>query len=123
MPKRRISSFPIALLAAAVLLGACGGEEGGEIPPMLRTRFETEMKTILREVKAAQETAAALEGVYLELDRLQGRFFTRPVPETYDLSLGDVSADGFTARIEHRATGLSCRLQVGGGGAGVPSCR
>lgn len=119
----RTGSVALAVAIAAIALGGCRDEQAAQTPPMLRVRFETEMKAILRDVKAAQETAAVTEGGYLELDRLRGRFLNRPVPDTYRLTLSEVSSSGYTAEIEHLATGLSCRLRVGGSATGVATCR
>ncbi len=121
-PDRPLRVLLFVLLALG--LGGCDRSEGeGEVPTLLKTRFETEMKTILHDVKAAQESAAALEGNYLELDELRKRYLNRVVPETYTLTVTDVSATGFRAEITHGATGLSCRLEVGvGSGRGVPTC-
>jgi len=123
MRRHRTPGVVVAVVAAAIGLAACQDEEAAETSPMLRVRFETEMKAILRDLQSAQEMAAVNEGGYLELERLRGRFFNRPVPETYTLSLSEVTRGSYTAEIEHRATGLSCRLQVGGGGTGVATCR
>lgn len=123
------------LLAAALAMAgmwSCGEPERGEMPPLLKQRFEAEMRTILRDVKMAEEQAAALEDSYLELDALQARYLNRTVPEVYRLSLSDVSADGFRAEVEHVASGLRCRLVVSAkpseGGpleaaSGVPNCQ
>jgi len=94
----------------------------GEMPSMLRHRFETEMKTILQDVKVAEEQAMALEGRYLQLEPLKAQYLNRVVPDNYVLTLGDVTADGFRAEILHSASGLSCVLEVGGSGAGIPKC-
>jgi hypothetical protein len=114
----------LALVAILAVGGACrGSEEEAALPAMLKTRFETEMKTILHDLKLAQETAHTLTGSYLELQPLQGQYFNRPVPETYDLVLSDVSSSAYRAVITHRASGLSCRLEVETGEArGVPVC-
>lgn len=123
--ERQFITAPLiaALLAAAI--AACGQPEEKEaaLPAMLKARFQTEMKIILHELKAAEESAAVLEGEYLELSKLEGRYFTRPVPETYELSVSELSPTSFRARIVHGASGLSCRLEVGTGqGQGVPIC-
>lgn len=108
---------------------SCGEREsGGEVPPLMKERFQAEMRTILRDVKMAEEQAAALEDSYLELDALQARYLNRSVPERYRLSLSEVTAAGFRAEIEHEASGLRCRLVVsatpsGEAGTGVPNCQ
>ena len=103
---------------------ACGSSDSveGEVPAMLRHRFETEMKTILRDVKVAEEQALVLEGTYLALDSLKARYLNRVVPETFALTIDQLTADGFRAQVVHRASGLACHLEVGGNGAGVPKC-
>lgn len=112
----------LAALGAVAALAACDSEPDEGTPSVMRIRFETEMKTILRDVKAAEETAAATEDRYLELGELKGRYLNRPIPASYRLSLSDVSDRGFTASIVHERTGLSCRLEVGPDGTGVPEC-
>jgi hypothetical protein len=121
---------------SAALLGAilsisqtgCGGSDDTEraLPAMMKARFLTEMKTILHDLKAAQEIAAVSEGSYLDIDDLTRSYFNRPVPDTYTLTLSDLSADAFRAEIVHNASGLSCRLDVGTvsgqAGRGVPLC-
>ena len=119
------NQFALLALVAALTAGvACrGSEEEAALPAMLKARFETEMKTILHDLKLAEETANALTGQYLELQPLQSQYFNRPVPETYDLQLTDVSGSGYRAVITHRASGISCRLEVETGeGRGVPIC-
>lgn len=122
----------VALVGAGTGAWSCGSEEQtGEMPALMKERFEAEMRTILRDVKLAEEQAAVLEDRYVELDALQARYLNRPVPETYRLSLSDVSADGFRAEVEHKASGLHCRLVVtaspseggsSGSRGGVPDC-
>lgn len=108
-------------LAAVLLAGACDEESKEEEPSLLRVRFESEMKAILRDIKAAEEMAAISEGRYLELDELRSRYLSREIPGSYEISLTDVSGAGFRAEILHGATGLRCVLVAGGGGA--PTCR
>ncbi|UCF19435.1 MAG: hypothetical protein JSU87_16165 [Gemmatimonadota bacterium] len=111
------------VILTALACGACGGQrEGDEMPAMLRQRFQTEMKMILRDVRLAEEQALALEGSYLGLDELRGRYMNRSLPEAYSVNLDSVTADGFVAEVMHRASGLSCRLAVGERRAGVPRC-
>jgi hypothetical protein len=113
---------------AILMLSACGGSETARegVPSYLRTRFTSEMKAILRDVKLAEETAAALGGGYVGLEELRRSYLNRVVPETYELSLSDLSPSGYQAEIVHKATGLRCRVTVGpaagGAGEGVPSC-
>ena len=96
------------------------------MPVLMKQRFETEMRAILRDVKMAEEQAAALEDRYVDLDVLQAKYFNRPVPEGYELTLSDVTAGGFRAEVGHKAGGLRCRLVVAAtppeAGSGVPVC-
>jgi hypothetical protein len=129
----RVALVGAALVGAGAGAWSCGSEEKtGEMPALLKERYEAEMRTILRDVKMAEEQAAALEDRYVDLDALQARYLNRPVPESYRLSLSDVSANGFRAELEHTASGLRCRLIVtpspseggaAGLGSGVPDCR
>lgn len=118
-----ISTLILTLIAAS---SACDSERGdAEMPAMLRRRFEAEMKTILRDLRLAEEQAMALEGRYLEFDELRSRYFSRDVPDSYVLTLAAVSAEGFRAEIVHGSSGLRCRLEVGSAtpsGAGSPRC-
>jgi hypothetical protein len=113
---------------AILMLSACGeSERAGEgTPSYLRTRFTAEMKAILRDVKMAEETAAAIAGGYVNLEELRRSYFNRVVPDSYELTLSDVSASGYRAEVVHKATGLRCRVvvgsQAGGTGEGVPTC-
>ena len=117
-------------LAVVLLMAAGSGcrdseSESNALPGILKTRFQTEMRTILHDLKMAQEQAATLEGGYQSLEALRSRYFNRPVPESYALTLSDVTPTSFRAEIEHKASKLRCRLVVGGGGpgaAGVPVC-
>ena len=123
MRKLILSSLAGLFLVGA--LGGCGDSESGngEVPPLLKAQFQTQMKTILHDVKAAQEQAAAYEGKYLELEELKQRYLNRALPEGYDLSLHDVSATGYRAEVVHRASGLRCQLLEGGSGRrGLPEC-
>ncbi len=121
---------PLALLMLLVPLGfgltGCGGSEpeNAALPTIMRQRIQTEMRTILRDLKVAEEQAAVLEGRYLELEPLRARYFNRPVREGYRLTLSEVSAGGFRAEVVHAASGLRCQLRVaeGGAGSGVPTC-
>jgi len=121
----------VLMLTIAVLGGtglwSCGSSDGREeMPALMKQRIEAEMRAILRDVKMAEEQAAALEDGYVEFGVLEAKYFNRPVPEAYVLSLGDVTAAGFRAEVLHRASGLRCRLVVAAGepeaGTGVPNC-
>ncbi len=114
----------IVALAAILAAAACrGSEKEAALPAMMVARFETEMKTILYDLKLAEETAYVLADKYLELEELTGAYFTRPVPESYELGLSHLSEEGYRARISHKASGLSCELEVGTGpGSGVVTC-
>lgn len=126
-PKTSITAL---VLSALVAWPGCGGGQNGaageEGSRLLRVRFETEMKVILRDLAAAEETARTQNGRYLGLEELRGAFFTRPVPSPYRLQVSGVTADGYRADIEHGPTGLRCELVVAsgrGGGRGSPRCR
>jgi len=130
--KQTIAAVVLTSALAVVGLWSCGEREsGGEMPPLMKQRFEAEMRTILRDVKMAEEQAAALEDSYLDLDALKARYLNRTVPKGYRLSLSDVSATGFRAEVEHEASGLRCTLVVletrsgagpQQGATGVPNC-
>ena len=117
------------LSAVLVMAGAwsCRSQEDqGGMPALMKQRFEAEMRAILRDVKMAEEQAAALEDRYVELDALRARYLNRTIPECYELTLGDVTSSGFRASVEHKASGLRCQLVVGAAGpeagSGVPRC-
>ena len=114
----------IAAILIASIVGGCGSSDGpeSEMPAMLKHRFEAEMKTILRDVKVAEEQAMVLEGAYLELEPLKARYMNRVVPDTYTLTIGGVTPEGFRAELVHRASGLTCQLEVGGSGDGIAKC-
>lgn len=120
--RKFIVSSLIGLLVGG--LGGCGDSESGdgEVPQFLRVQFEAQMKTILHDLQAAEEQAAAIEDRYLGLEELRARYFNRPVPDNYELTLSDVSAAGYQAEVVHKASGLKCRLEVGGEGRGAPTC-
>ncbi len=123
---RRFGAIHLLLLSLAV--GACGGEgspEGraGSAAEMVRAPIMTEMKTILRDIRSAQERAAATSGAYLDWDELREGYMSRPIPEAYTVRVDRVTADGFRARVEHRRSGLACELVVEpGSGSGSPEC-
>ena len=119
------------VLLSAMLVGAavwsCRSQEGGgEMPPLMKQRFETEMRTILRDVKMAEEQAAAIEDRYVGLEELRAKYFNRPVPDGYELTVSEVTSGGFRAEVKHKASGLRCQLVVSSaspeGGSGVPNC-
>jgi hypothetical protein len=93
----------------------------------MKQRFQTEMRAILRDVKMAEEQAAAIEDRYVGLDVLRAKYFNRPVPDGYELTVRDVTPGGFRAEVEHKASGLHCQLVVSSGapegGSGVPNCQ
>lgn len=109
-------------LVGILLIEACDEQAKEEAPYLLRVRFESEMKAILRDVRAAEEMAAASEDRYLELAELRSRYLSREIPDSYEFALSDVSATGFRAEIVHGATGLRCVLVAGGEGPEVPTC-
>ena len=78
----------LAVVSGVLLLtvtGCKGSDEEAAMPALMRTRFETEMKTILQDLKLAEEQAHALEDKYLELAPLKSQYFNHVVPDTYDL--------------------------------------
>jgi hypothetical protein len=121
--RKLILSSLVGLLVIG-LLGGCGDSEtgNGEVPPILKAQFQTQMKTILHDLQAAEEQASAIEDRYLGLDELRGRYFNRPVPDNYELTMADVTAASYRAEVVHKASGLRCRLEVGGSGRGAPTC-
>lgn len=131
MPRGRVATMKattewmlaLSLMAAAGAVGtACGpGADGGggdEGSQLIRARFETEMKVILRDLAAAEETARVQEGRYLGLAELRSAYFTRPLPSPYRLQVSELTAEGYRAEIVHGPTGLRCELVVGAGPAG-----
>jgi hypothetical protein len=122
MRKLILSALAGLLLAGAP--GGCGDSESGngEVPTILKAQFQTQMKTILHDLQAAEEQASAIEDRYLGLEELRGRYFNRPVPDNYQLTMADVTATGYRAEVVHKASGLRCSLEVGGSGRGAPTC-
>lgn len=122
MRKLILSSLAGLFLVGA--LGGCGDSESGngEVPPLLKAQFQTQMKTILHDLQAAEEQASTIEDRYLGLQELRGRYFNRPVPDNYELTMADVTATGYRAEVVHKASGLRCSLEVGGSGRGAPTC-
>ncbi len=121
--RRIISSGAAGALLIATLV-ACGGseDEAREVPTIMRAQFETQMRTILHDLQAAEEQAAAIEGRYLALQELRGGYFNRPVPENYELSVSEVTTTSYRAEVVHGPSGLRCHLEVGAGGRGSPIC-
>ena len=121
-------AFATAIAGALlVATGGCGGSDddaGGEMPNVLRAPLEAEMLTILNNVRVSQEQAATLEGSYLELDQLRGRYLNRDVPDKYELTISDVTATGFRSEILHKASGIRCTVEVSDepGRHGSPIC-
>jgi hypothetical protein len=118
-----VATMSAAFLTAAAL--GCGDTDrgGGEVPTMLRVQFQTRMKTILHDVRVAEEMAAVYEGGYMTLDKLRGSYLNAEVPDAYQLTLSEVSGTGYRAEVVHKASGLRCRLVVSSGqGRGVPVC-
>jgi len=113
----------VAVSVGSVVLGCGSSDRGdGEVPAMLRHQFEIQMKTILHDVRVAEEQAMALDGAYLELEPLKAKYLNRVVPENYTLTIEQVTEDGFRAEMVHPASGLACYLESGGSGAGIPKC-
>lgn len=120
--KRRTLAGIVAASAMFALAGCEGSDAGGEMPPFLRARFTTEMKTVLRDLQFAEEQAAVNEGRYMPLVELRGRYFDRPLREGLELTVSDVTESGYRAKIVHAPSGLSCRLEVSDGARGIPQC-
>jgi hypothetical protein len=116
----------VAAMGLLVTPMGCGsGDEPQEMPPLMKQRFQTEMKVILHDLRLAQEEAYSLEGQYVEFEALEGEFFTRPVPEAYELTLKDVTLDGYRAEVVHKPSGLRCELlmtETSQPGSGIPRC-
>ena len=129
--KRNQLAYRVMLAASLLLIGGCEGksesaevdaEPGRGLPAMVRARYTTELKTILRDVQMAQERASANEGHYLGLGELKSQYFTQPVREGIELSFTGVSESGYKAEIVHKASGITCHLEVSGGSRGKPRC-
>ncbi len=122
--KRKVILASLSCALAVLVADGCGRSDGedGEVPGILKAQFETQMKTILHDVQLAEEQAAAIEGGYVSLEQLRGRYLNRSIPENYVLSLTDVSATEYRAEIVHGPSGLRCRLEVGVSGRGAPIC-
>jgi hypothetical protein len=123
MLRKLVTSSMIVLLG----LGGLGGckrteNEDREVPTILKAQFQTQMRTILHDLQAAEEQAAVIEGRYLDLEELRGTYFNRQVSDNYELSLSDVTATAYRAEAKHKASGLSCHLEVGGSGRGSTIC-
>ncbi len=125
---RRHFLIPWVILALAVCSPACGtGEEDSEpaqVPSLLRTRFTSEMKIILRDIQTSEETARAITGSYVDWDELRRTYLSRLLPDSYEIKLTEVSANSYRAEIVHRHTGLTCGITATAGGTGnVSTCR
>ena len=92
---------------------------GGSV---LRAPIVTEMQTILRDVRVAEERAAATGSGYVGWEEL-GPYLDRPPPDGYGVELREVTRTGYHAEVEHLRTGLRCILDVGPGRRGAPRCR
>lgn len=107
------------------VLACSSGEEQQEMPALMKQRFETEMKLILHDLRLAQEEAYSLEDQYLQFEALEGEYFNRHVPEAYELTLKDVTLQGYRAEVIHKPSGLRCELLVtetSQPGSGIPRC-
>lgn len=116
----------IAIVAAVVWLVGRGLDREpppADAPNVLRTPLTAEMKTLLREVRVAQEAASLANGRYLSLSELRGRYFNSPVRPVFQLSIDDVTATGYRAEVIHGKTGVRCWSVVGPGRAGAPTCK
>lgn len=125
MAERGLTGSAVTAILVLGILACSSGGEQQEMPALMKHRFEAEMKAILHDLKVAQETASALEGQYVEYEALEGRYFNRPVPDTYELTLKDVTPQGFRAEVIHKRSGLRCELLVtesAQSGGGIPRC-
>lgn len=119
---KRSSRIGVVAIVAA-LAGCDSGDRSAAGSAMLRRQIETQAKTILRDVKAAEEQAATLEGGYVAREALMSRYLSRALPDGFELTIDDVSADAFRAVVVHRSSRTRCRLEVGRGSvAAVPTC-
>jgi hypothetical protein len=116
----------VAAMGLFVATMACSsGEERQEMPALMKQRFETEMKLILHDLRLAQEQAYSLEGHYVEFEALEGEYFSRHVPEAYELTLKDVTLQGYRAEVTHKPSELRCELlmtETSQPGTGIPRC-
>ena len=120
--QHRTATLVAALTLLTVSSCRSSDEETG-MPAMLKIRFVTEMKTILTDVRRAEETAHTLGDRYLGLNELRGQYLSRSVPESYQLTLTDVTDSSYRAQVTHKASGLTCKLEVGSGqGSENPTC-
>ncbi len=132
--KRKLFRRWIAMGSVFMAFAACSGggeadpdrdedEDPREVPTLLRTRFTTEMKAILHDIRHAQEFAINQEGSYVGWEELRRSYLSRSIPGHYRIELDGVSADGYRVEITHGPTGLRCHLAVSGGsGPGSPVC-
>lgn len=125
---RRYLFIPWAILGLAVCVPGCdGGEEESEpaeVPSLLRTRFTSEMKMILRDIQTSEETARAATGSYVDWDELRRTYLSRSLPASYEIKLSEVTASGYRAEIIHQHTGLTCSITASAGSTGnLSTCR
>lgn len=116
----------IAIIVAVVwLVGRALDREPppADAPNVLRTPLVAEMKTLLREVRLAEEQASIENSRYLSLTELRRRYFNRPVRPVFQLTIKDVTATGYRAEVVHGRTGVRCWSIVGAALASALTCK
>ena len=116
----------ICCLMVAASIPAVTGCERSEaeegMHPFIWARFTSEMKTILRDLQMAEELAAVNEGRYMALSELKQNYFSRPVREGMALTVSDVTETGYSAKLVHGPSGITCGIEVVEGRRGVSKC-
>ena len=111
----------LVVAALTIASAGCRGEDseggGGELPAIIRTRFTTEMKSILRDIRLAEDIARVETGSYVDWAKLRGSFLSRSIPDTYEVRLIDLTSASYRAEVTHARTGLTCQLTAGSGSA------
>lgn len=118
-----------AIALAAGILAGCGEERraaedrGEAAAELVWAPIQTEMKTVLRDIRIAQEQARSARGRYIAWGELERDFLARAVPDAYRVELSGVSATGYRAEVIHERSGLRCGLEEGTSGSRGPTCR
>lgn len=123
---RRGWALGMAVACAWTLAASCSTDRptARERPAgsVLRAPIVTEMQTIVRDVRVAEERAAVAGDGYVKWAQL-GPYMDRAVPDGYRVELKDVTRTAYHVEVEHLRTGLRCVLDVGSGRGGAPRCR